>query len=371
LSLRVAMLSKALVTGIYQRKLEAIAQQDVELLALVPPAWRDERGTQALERTYTAGYTLETLPIILNGNFHLHVYRGLRRRLAAFAPDIVHIDEEPYNAATWQAMWAARSAGARTVVFSWQNILRGYPPPFRWGEATVLRHADALIAGTASAAEVWRAKRYRGPIAVIPQFGTDNRLFMPAPTRPDRPFTFGYIGRLVPEKGIAVLLLALAQVPGDWRLRIVGGGPQRAELLRLAGELGIGARVHWGDQVPSTAMPAQYHTIDALVLPSLTTPAWKEQFGRVLVEAMASGVPVIASDSGAIPGVVGDAALITPEGDADALATACARLAGDPALARELRARGLLRAADFTHEAVANETVALYHRVRSAEQTRG
>jgi hypothetical protein len=102
--LRILMLSKACIVGIYQRKLEEIARLDVDLLALVPPSWRDERGETMLERAHTEGYQLETLPIALNGNFHLHFYRGLGRRIRAFRPDIVHIDEEPYNLATWQAL---------------------------------------------------------------------------------------------------------------------------------------------------------------------------------------------------------------------------------------------------------------------------
>ena len=92
--MRVLMLSKAAVVGIYQRKLEEIAARGVELLALVPPSWRDERGAMPLERAYTDGYRLETLPIVLNGSFHLHFYRELGGWMTRFRPQIVHIDEE-------------------------------------------------------------------------------------------------------------------------------------------------------------------------------------------------------------------------------------------------------------------------------------
>ena len=95
--MRVLMISKALVVGIYQRKLELIAEQGVDLLAITPPSWRDERGDLPLERVYTDGYRLETLPIRFNGNFHLHFYRGLGAAIRRFQPQIVHIDEEPYN----------------------------------------------------------------------------------------------------------------------------------------------------------------------------------------------------------------------------------------------------------------------------------
>ncbi len=359
--LRVAMLSKASIVGIYQRKLEEIARHDIELLALVPPYWRDERGKMPLERTYTEGYQLDTLEMRLNGNFHFHFYRGLMRRLRAFKPHILHIDEEPYNLAAWQAMLVARRIKAKTVVFSWQNILRKYPMPFRWGERWVLRNTDALIAGTQSAADVWRAKGYRGTIDVIPQFGTDISLFKPPEKREIRPFTIGYFGRLVEEKGLRVLLDAVAQLSGDWRVRFIGGGPQLNDLQNHAERLKISHRVQFIGQIPSVNMPAQYHQLDVFVLPSLTRPNWKEQFGRVLTEAMASGVAVIGSDSGAIPGVIGEAGVVVPEGDAGALAHILNQLQQDTALRAHLALMGVDRAEKhFTHERIAEETVTVY-----------
>lgn len=363
--MRVLILSKANIVGIYQLKLEEIARC-VDLLALVPPSWSDERGEMRLERAYTDGYHLHTLPIVLNGSFHLHFYRELGWWMSRFRPHIIHIDEEPYNLAAWQALYHARRVGAKSLLFSWQNIARRYPPPFNWGERWALRRADYLIAGTESAAEVWRAKGYTGRMSVIPQFGTDTDLFAPAVDRPARPFTIGYFGRLVEEKGLHVLLDAAARLAGDWRLYLLGGGPLRPALEAQAARLGIGERVTFHEQVPSREMPARYHEIDVLALPSLTRPNWKEQFGRVLVEAMASGVPVVGSDSGAIPGVIGDAGLIVPEGDVSALRNAIERLRADSALYRDLSHKGRERAlAHFTHARVAQATVQVYREMVS------
>lgn len=361
---RVLMVSKALVAGIYQRKLEDIAALGVDLTVAVPPSWRDERGEQLLERVYTDGYRLEILPLRLNGSFHLHTYSGLGRLMREVQPDIVHIDEEPYNAAAWQMYWHAKRIGARTVLFSWQNIARRYPPPFSWGERHVMNGIDALIAGTESSAEVWRSKGYTGRVAVIPQFGTDPALFKPGKSRPARPFTIGYFGRLIEEKGVTLLLDAVAALDGDWRLLLLGGGPLRQTLEERAKALGIGDRLTFAPQIPSTQMPEMYHQIDVLVLPSLTRPNWKEQFGRVLVEAMCSGVPVIGSDSGAIPSVIGDAGLIVPEGDTAALTQAFARLRDNRSEYTRLAELGRQRAeANFTHRAVAEATVNLYRDV--------
>lgn len=360
--MRVLMLSKACIVGIYQRKLEEIARLGVDLLALVPPSWRDERGETPLERARTEGYRLETLPIQFNGNFHLHYYHGLARKIREFQPHIIHIDEEPYNLATWQALYQAKRAGAKTLFFSWQNIYRRYPPPFRWGESWVLRNVDHAIVGTESAGEVWRQKGYGGAMTVIPQFGVDPQTFAPCQScDSDRPFTIGYFGRLVEEKGIHLLINAAMQLKQDWRIRIVGGGPLRNQLEAWVKVMGVGECVQFSDLIPSAQMPAQYHQIDVLALPSLTRPNWKEQFGRVLIEAMASGVPVTGSDSGAIPDVIGEAGLIFPEGDAGALAGHLQQLQTSMDLRAELRDKGRARAlSNFTHQQVAAATVKVY-----------
>jgi len=357
---RVVMVSKACVVGIYQRKLEDIARLGVDLTVVVPPSWKDERGDQPLERVYTDGYRLKVLPIRRNGDFHLHTYAGLGRLMGEVRPDIVHIDEEPYNLAAWQMFYDAKRVGAKTLFFSWQNLVRRYPPPFSWGERWLLNGVDYALMGTDSAAEVWRQKGYRGELAVIPQFGTDPDLFKPTP-RHDRPFTIGYFGRLVEEKGVRLLIEAVSGLTGDWRLILLGGGPLRSELDAQVNALGIADHVTFMNQAASTEMPNLYHQIDVLALPSLTRPNWKEQFGRVLVEAMCSGVPVVGSDSGAIPSVVGEGGLIIPEGDIAALQAALYRLMSDPALVSQLAARGRERVIHlYTHQAVAQATYEVY-----------
>ncbi len=365
--MRVLMLSKACIVGIYQRKLEEIARLGVDLTVVVPPTWRDERGELALERSYTDGYRLAVTPIRLNGHYHLHHYPGLDRWFDP-PPDIVHIDEEPYNLATWLALRQARRAGARSLFFSWQNIRRGYPPPFAIGEWWTLRHVDYALMGTESAAAVWREKGYAGPLAVIPQFGVDIDLFRP-PTRPvtGRTRALGFVGRLVPEKGVDVLLQALSLIQeerfcqGNWRLDIVGSGPEQPALEALVDELNLRERVTFMGQIPSMQMPVFYRQLDILIVPSLTRPNWKEQFGRVLVEAMACGVTPIGSDCGAIPEVIGDAGLVVPEGDATALGYALCRLIQDDELRLDLARRGRERVQSYyTQAQIAARTVAVY-----------
>ena len=363
--MRVLMVSKALVVGAYQRKLELLARQpDVELTCVVPPAW----GTQRFEPTFLDGYRMVVAPIRFNGNFHLHHYPTLDEIMHAVRPHVVHIDEEPYNLATVLALRRARAVGARTLFFTWQNLHRRYPPPFSWIERYVLRRSHYAIAGNREAVGVLRRKGYGGPAAVIPQFGVDPARFSPGNggRDPGRPFTIGFVGRFEESKGLLVLLDALAELPGDWRLRLVGDGPLRDELGARADRLGIGERVSVESGIPSLEVPAVMRGLDVLVLPSLTRPNWKEQFGRVLIEAMACEVPVVGSDSGEIPNVVGDAGLVVPEGDAAALRAAIARLMADPGLRESLGTRGRARArGHYTQQRIAEQTAAVYREMMS------
>lgn len=371
--MRILLLSKALLVGAYQSKLAAIAAYpEVELLAIVPPSWDDPAGRIALEQVPAEGYRLLVEPIRFNGRFHLHYYPTLPQRLAEFRPHIVHIDEEPYNLATWLALRQARAAGAKTLFFSWQNLNRRYPPPFSWLERQVLAGVDYALMGNAAAVGVWQAKGYRGPYRVIPQFGVDPDLFAPQARQAERPFTFGSANRrLVEEKGDDLLLRAAAELPGEWRLRIAGEGPFRAELERLAGSLGIAARVEFTGPIPSGGMVAYLQSLDALVLASRSRPNWQEQFGRVLVEAMACETAVIGSRSGEIPQVIGEAGLLFDEEDVAGLRGHLLRLLGDEELRRELGKNGRWRVLErYTQAQIAGQTVAVYRdMVGKAEYT--
>lgn len=360
------MVSKACYLAAYRRKLvEMAALPGVDLTLIVPPFWRMGERRALLEPGEQNGYRMLVDNPALNGRFHLHFYPRLGKRISDLRPDILHIDEEPYDLVTFHAVIAARRRGAKVVFFTWQNLDRSFPPPFGLIEKFVLSRAAGAIAGNSEAAGIIRRKGYRGPMATIPQFGVDPDIFdLPDSPGEARPFTVGFAGRLVREKGLTVLIEAISGLDGDWRLDIVGEGPLRGDIEQASRRAGVASRVRFLGGLPSQEMPAFYHGIDALVIPSLTAPNWKEQFGRVIIEAMACGVPVVGSDSGEIPNVIGDAGIVCPEGDSMALGAALIRLMRTPGLRAELSTYGRQRVLEcYTHKRVAQDTLRLYEEV--------
>lgn len=361
------MISKALVAGTSQRKLEEIAKlPDVELTVVTPEYWQSDDGSkQVLERLYTTGYRMIVTPMTLNGNFHLHYYPQLGKIMREVLPEVVHIDEEPYNAATAQAMFLSQQHKARALFFTWQNLYRNYPPPFRQMELYNYKRAASALAGNRDAENVLRRKGYKGSIHVIPQFGFDTDIYKRStprtPRKPDDPFTLGFIGRLKEEKGLPLMVEALTYLPEYCRAVFIGNGPMKSVLEEQATKLGLTERVIFKGGVPTYEVPREMEQLDTFVLPSITMPNWIEQFGRVLPEAMSCETPVIGSTSGEIPHVIKDAGLVFKEGDARDLAHCIQKLLDDPTFYADLAKRGRQRVLDnYTQEQIAKQTYDVY-----------
>jgi glycosyltransferase involved in cell wall biosynthesis len=368
--MRILMISKALVAGTSQRKLEEIAKlPDVELTLVTPPYWQSDDGSkQMLERLYTKGYRMIETPMKLNGNFHLHYYPKLGRIMREVRPQVVHIDEEPFNLATYLAMRLSQRHNARAIFFTWQNLYRDYPPPFRQMELYNYKRAAAAIAGNRDASEVLRRKGYKGPIQIIPQFGFDTDIYQRStprtPRQPGDPFTIGFIGRLKEEKGLTLIVDALTTLPDYCRAVFIGNGPMKTALTEQAARLGIAERVIFKPGVPTYEVPREIEQWDVHVLPSITRPNWIEQFGRTLAESMSCETPVIGSSSGEIPYVIGDAGLVFKEGDARDLSACIQKLLADPDLYADLAKRGRQRVLDtYTQQQIAQQTYEVYKSV--------
>jgi glycosyltransferase involved in cell wall biosynthesis len=355
-----------------QKKADLLAAYpDLELSVASPPFWRaDDGGVQRIETSDTKAvrpWRLVVTPMRFNGHFHVHYYPELGTITREVQPDIVHIDEEPYNLATYLALKQAKSVGARVLFVTWQNLMRRYPPPFSWLEAYNYAHADYALAANQDAVAVMRKKNYHGPVAVFPQFGADTDLFYPRKHSAQGPARIGYVGRLKPEKGVDMLLAAFAPLAGRANLVLVGRGPSEESLREQARALAIANHVSFLGSLSSDGVAAAMANLDVLVLPSRSQPNWTEQFGRVLVEAMACEVPVIGSSSGEIPNVIGDAGLTFPEDDVQALRAALSRIVDEPPLRAELAQRGRQRVlAHFTQQRIADQTYAAWQAMLGA-----
>lgn len=375
--MRVLVISHPAVASAYRRKFELIASR-VELRLVVPEAWPEEARRVSASEQETPDWTTP-LPIAFEGYYSRYFYRkGLAAVFRAFLPDIVHVEEEPYSLSAGQALWMTRrfAPNARFIFrtsLSAEIRLKSVAVPFlRFIERQVFARSDCAFVLSERAADIMRLHGYRGATRVFPN-GVDTRVFRPfsdaerAEVRRSLGVggapVVGYVGRLIAVKGVETLIDAIGALGGVCGL-IVGEGPHRASLEARAAAVGVSERVRFVGSHPPERVAALLNAMDAFVLPSRTSPEWVEFFGRVAVEAMACGAPVVGSDSGEIPRTIGDAGLVFPEGDASALADRLARILRDPLLSAELQERGIERVRTlYAWEAVALDTVAAYRAV--------
>lgn len=284
---------------------------------------------------------------------------GFTPLLRQFRPRVLYLVGEPSELAVAQLVRLSRrhSPQTRIVDYSFENVPRtwqGFPRSLRTrAQRETLPRLDMILTASEGARQQLLRQGYPPERVRIVPLGVDPDLYRDrsgAALRAESgagedDFLIGFVGRLVPEKAVDLLLRSLAQLPARYRLVVVGDGREAGALRDLARALGVEERVHWAGRQEREQVARYLAAIDALVLPSRSIPQWQEQFGLVLVEAMHSGTPVIGSSSGAIPEVIGDAGLIFPEGDVDALAQALRRLGEDPALRAALGREGRARAA--------------------------
>ena len=376
----------------FRKKFAALAAlPDIDLTVLAPDRWVENYRLVRAAPTSEAGYKLEVGRVVWPGYENRGFFvGGLAGAIRRTRPDILHLWEEPYSFIALEALLLRRSLAprARALFFSSDNLTRdgryAYRPSRLYAAIERWVHGECDI-GTAVSDEVvdvLRAKGYRKPIDVVPH-GLDLEDY-PEPTPERRAaardrigapgVVVGYAGRLLPMKGVDVLLraaaiLASARVAaGAFTVVIVGEGPDRATFESLSRELGIADRVQFRSAVPHESMPEVFATFDVTVIPSRTTPTWKEQFGRVAIEAMAAGSVPVVSDSGALPSVIGDAGVVTREGDAGALAGALERLLSSQGERNSLGLRGRGRVRErFTWTAIAAALAVRYRAMHEGQ----
>lgn len=348
---------------------------DVELMLLTPDRWRHYGNWRSAEVPQQPSYLCQVgrvaWPWVGPTQNYLHWYPQLGHILQSFQPDVIDLWEETWALVSAQACWLRNRylPHAKIVAETEQNINKNLPPPFENLRHYILQNTDYAVGRNTEATEVLRAKGYRGPLEVVPN-AVDADLFRPLDRAMCRQklgvsgFVAGYVGRIVEEKGLMEMVEALAWCPQDVHLLFVGSGDFQPALEARVREMNKTEQVQFLPGRPQSELPEVMNALDVLVLPSRTTPRWKEQFGRVIIEANACQIPVIGSDSGAIPDVVGEGGLIVPERDAQALAQAIRQLQSDPERCRRMGIIGRRQAEEhYTWERVAQRMRDIYIKV--------
>ncbi len=365
--MRVLVISRFCASPIYRAKFAALARRPgLEVSLLVPAKWREGARVLTCREGEEDGYRIFTGPLIFNGKVGGHVYRrGLWRALRRARPDIIHLEEESYGFAAAQVLLylALMRARPKLMINNSENFDIVLPWRARRVEKIVFRRADALLVFARTARE--RLLRLGAPpekMRTLPQFGLDPEIFRPPePGVRGDVFCVGYVGRLVHSKGVDILLRALAGFSGEWIAQIVGDGDERETLDRLARSLGIEDRVEFLGWVDHFDVPGYLRRWHVLALPSRTTTRWREQFGRVLIEAMGCGVVPVGAATGEIPYVIGEEGFVFPEDDVEAFRKILQKLNNEPHERKRIAEVGRKRVLEeFTWDVLAEKAHRLY-----------
>ncbi|MFB2967868.1 hormogonium polysaccharide biosynthesis glycosyltransferase HpsO [Aerosakkonema sp. BLCC-F183] len=387
--MKILVASHTYIVDINREKLRALSrlEPDIEVTVVVPRRWQPG-GVQnkIIETEFIQEESFQVVPISnfsQNNQGLLTFGTDIITLLRRFRPQIIQVEQGAKALAYAQFITLNKLLGlkSKNLFFTWWNLPYQLKFPVSLLEAYNLGNTDGIIVGNQDGAEILRQRGYKGQISIMPQLGVDEKTFKPQ-AQPElaanlgiesTDFVIGFVGRFVEEKGLLTLLEAMAGLRDrTWKLLLLGRGPLQSVLIERAAEYGIKERLILVESVPHDEVNKYINLMSTLVLPSqttyqfktLTAVGWKEQFGHVLIEAMACKVPTIGSDSGEIPHVIGKAGLIFPEGDVSALQNCILRLMEEPELRENLANMGYERAMnEYTNQALAKKLLDFYKQV--------
>jgi glycosyltransferase involved in cell wall biosynthesis len=371
--MNVVIIGHTYIAPINRKKWVVLAQlyPDVNLTIIIPKTWKTElfeHVADISDEYYLPNCRFVALDAQRTGNELLYAYRShqLYRILKQAKPNILQVEQGYSSAVYAQANIVARMVDSRIIstFFTWvnweQHETLKHKIFFRPLEKINLAYAQAAIVGNRDAATLLIKRKFTKPIYVIPQLGVDTELFKPQEQVNNGRKRIGFLGRFVEEKGIFTLLEAFADLAHffpEWDLIFVGKGPETQKLEAAILHHNIHERTHIIAPVTHEQIPSILNSLSILVLPSHDTPTWREQFGHVLIEAMSCGVPIIGSDAGEIPNVIGTAGLVFEQKNPQALLAQLKTLMQDETLRHALIKEGLqLANTTYSHQAIAQQT---------------
>ncbi|HEU5303594.1 MAG TPA: glycosyltransferase, partial [Gemmatimonadales bacterium] len=320
--MRAVLLSHLYADPAERAKLRALADLGATVTATVPDRWVAGDGTlQATSASNDGGVTVVPIPVRgrLTDRDRLDWNaKALRMLVDQFRPDVIQVEEEPWTQPAGQTLRVAKKLGIPSVLCTAESVARTYGIGERLRRDRSLRLATGIIGTTKLALALATKRRPTVPRLALPQQGVTPP---PAIAREPHPnLAIGFVGRLVPERGLDLLFRACVGLAGKWTLTVIGTGPSQEELEGLAQRLGIAARISWLGALPRKSVEEIWPKLDCVVLPSRTTERWVMTVGRAALHAMAHGVAVVGTDSGALPDLIGDAGRVVPEEDVPGLA---------------------------------------------------
>jgi glycosyltransferase involved in cell wall biosynthesis len=365
---RAVVVSHLYADPVNRAKLRALAGLGVTITVAVPDPRASNSGKLRSAGTDEVG--VRVVPIAVRGRADdpaaLHWNgKALRDLLTEPRPDLVHIEEEPWSQPAVVGIRLARKFGIPSVISTAQSLPRSYTIGERFRRRRSLRLATGVIGTNHLAVKLATKRRPTMPHLSLPQLGVTPPADTPRVPHPG--LAIGFLGRLTPERGLDLLFRACVGLAGKWTLTVIGTGPSQEELEQLAQRLGIAARISWLGALPRKVLDEIWPGLDCVVVPARTTERWVMTEGRAALDAMAHGLAVIGTDSGALPELVGDAGRIVPEEDVPALAAALQQLYADRAECERLGSAGRRRIVEeFSHAAIARKTLSFWRTLTTA-----
>jgi len=311
---KVLIISHSSVLSVNRKAYELLAKRGIEVVLIAPEKWPsgglgNEYSFEPL--TDTGLLKVYTCRPFFRGNGSLYFYSIIFFRIIKNeSPDFIFLDEEPWSLIALQTICALKlvpqKKRPKLFIYTKQNIAKNYPVPFSLIEKWAHRSILGAFVVSRECADVLTTKGFKKEVMILPH-GVDLELFRPLPNKNSPFITIGFVGRMVEAKGgldlIEAFSIAIKEIP-NLRLKFIGGGPDEDKWKNKVNTLKLSELVDFCGPSNHNVIGKEIAQLDILAVPSRTTPTWKEQFGRILVESAACGVPVIASNSGAIPMVL-------------------------------------------------------------------
>jgi len=374
--MKILVIGHAYIAPINREKWKILAGKhpDAQIKILIPKVWpanlfKIEAGDLSKDNLQNCEFI--SLDTFKSGNEVLYgfSFSKLIKILKSFKPDIIHVEQGDNAFSYFQIILLSKifCKKAKFTFFTWVNWRAKrslkYKLFWRFIEKFNLSYSDGAFVGNDDAKIILQEKKFNKPTNVLLQLGVNEKIFFTA-KKTNKIKNIGFIGRLVAEKGIYLLVDAFAKIADkfcDWNLVFVGDGQAKKDLINYVYRNKLEQRVEFKQPVSHEKISLVLGEIEVLVLPSYDTNEWREQFGHVLIEAMACKIPVVGSTGGYISQVIGNSGLVFEQKNKEGLVDCLTKLMGDEKLRKKMGDLGFERFKEnYSYEVIADKTYSFW-----------